>query len=1354
VGALASVAMAASVSACADQFDTTRSPPPRGTVGEELYGVLCDRVGAQALHEDLTGASYRGICHKDATGQWATKVDQTALPGSDPNAIDVNGQPVTVAAQDANRQHAVARIEAMGRRRADLVASLDAAFPAISVPVKDASCSSAGSDKLSNQLTALLGRFQGLYDDGTIPQSTESLARVFDAIKSAPDAQSSFARFEARQGYRPIDVALGAARPVIAWDGLRDLLNSSLALLASDSQPYAVDSSGNHQVIPGPANPQFNQLIQVSHHEMLYATPDPSPGPLLIASDSGIGRTLLSRPRTDLEVLGTLFYAQGSAFGNAGAKPSFIVRRDARGYAQVHAPGGVVPGPFVDADHDGLADVDDLGRFVTTDGQPPASPFFFPGLALGNRDQCGRALGGAPATGATDAGSGSEAGATDAGPAPVGNPCGNVTPDDLLYEYLDTSHVFATRLMNDLKPLANPDASAKHETLMYALAGAPLLLGSRDGGPKTQKCYAPDPKDPSNCSDPASLLAYDSFETDSSALLDLVYAVGQMLGDPTIDDTLAFTSQLFTSSVGDVARLAGDGLAMKASANQHTEAKIPPTSTFWDEMLDVTVQLEKEPGLLEDVLRSLGADGTQNLGQIFANYMQFDDRVTYDPNHLNGPPLNKSLGNNAEMNTPVDRTQPDTGFNRSAMQRFLSLVHDTNGVTACNKPGAVVHTHGINLPLIGNPDLPLGGGSYQECEVFKIENLAKFYLDAIVGKGSLYFRPNIMRTGILGFGAATVDVIDQSSGIGYEYNGPTDGNGTSTNDTTGFWDPPSAKTFRPRPQWLDRLVFFDQKTNTNTTDKYYITQHFLADLNGPHIGSSVCPERQNVPDPCANASNSNCGGAPDASSDGLVHGLRNCPDGDWLDQRGADTIFVWEQFGFYQAITPLLSAFVNHGREDLFIQLMDVMYRHWADGNGTPQECLLSSDPKAQYQQCSKDGVVTYEPLLVDDFGGDILPALHDFEKTLEATTIQHCATLDPTTHQCTAAQKMDGIAVLAAATRALVDPDQATAAGLKDRHGAVTGQRNDGTTNPQVTPVYLLTQALNAMDAAFANDPAKGTPDDRLAQWRLARSQLVDQFLAVDGTTTSSTFHNPAIPQITPVLIDLLRAQLLARCPTSFSAPNDRCTWARDTLTQQMTNVIHGPTFGATMDVLEAIRTDPNSRRQLGNLLQYLLNAASDNDALPSVLASANDMIQLLEDDTNLVPVYHAIAPALDHQPGQKSVVDAQLALLGKISGRALDGAGKESCGPELDPNQVLNIALKNLVTPMQAPDGTTTQTPLQIIMDVIGDVNRADPSQTSKFAGADYASIADNVSDFLLNKERGLEQFYEIVRQGTVNQ
>ena len=349
---------------------------------------------------------------------------------------------------------------------------------------------------------------------------------------------------------------------------------------------------------------------------------------------------------------------------------------------------------------------------------------------------------------------------------------------------------------------------------------------------------------------------------------------------------------------------------------------------------------------------------------------------------------------------------------------------------------------------------------------------------------------------------------------------------------------------------------------------------------------------------------------------------------------------------------------------------------------------------------------------------------------------------------------------MLAAATRALFDPKQATAVGLVDRSGSAAGLRNDGTANAQVTPIYLLLEALNGLDAAFA----KLTPtpsDDRLSQWRTARSQIVDEFLAVDGTTTSSTFDNPATPAFVPILVDALRAQLWAYCPTTFAAPNDRCAWARDTLTQQMTNVVHGPTFAATMDVMDAIRTDAPTRAAFGTLLQYLLDAASQNEALPNTLASANDMIQVLKDDTNLVPLYHALASGLDATTTdaqghilQKSVVDAQLALLGRISGRAMDGSGNGICSQELDPNQVLTLALANLVTPMKNPDGSMGQAPLQVIMDVIGDVNRADPSQAGKFAGTDYANIADNVSSFMLDKERGLEQFYQIVRNGTVKQ
>src|ERR1700733_10565003 len=66
--------------ACSNDFDTSRTLPPRGTLGEELYGVVCDRAGGQSLHEDLSGASYAGICHRQADGTFSSTGDQSLLP--------------------------------------------------------------------------------------------------------------------------------------------------------------------------------------------------------------------------------------------------------------------------------------------------------------------------------------------------------------------------------------------------------------------------------------------------------------------------------------------------------------------------------------------------------------------------------------------------------------------------------------------------------------------------------------------------------------------------------------------------------------------------------------------------------------------------------------------------------------------------------------------------------------------------------------------------------------------------------------------------------------------------------------------------------------------------------------------------------------------------------------------------------------------------------------------------------------------------------------------------------------------------------------------------------------------------
>lgn len=1279
----------AATSGC-HELDTERTPPKRGSLGTEMYAILCDRVGAQALREDLTGASFRNVCHA-TNGKFEDRVDTTKLPALDPNGKDVEGKPVPIEKQRAARDYAVARVEAVARRRIDVIEALDATFPDQVIPVKDLqnpdpkkSCGApqkSGEGKLHDELARMLAQMGDLYVDGTLPQSTQSLAKVINQFRDSEEAQVAWARLSNRKGYRPNEVVLGAMRPMASYPRLRELANTTLNLVAADSRPYDPKPvQGPRLLVPGPANAEFNRVLEVAQKELKHVVADPISAPLAITPDAMTARQVLSRPRDSLEIMETVMLTSDPTLGSGS--PRYIVRRDRFGYA---ALAGAAGAPFVDADKDGLPDVDDLGQFKTSNGSIVPSPFYYPGSEITTpRDPFGRA----------------------------------VIGDKLLYSYVDTSHTMAGQMLIDMRPLVNPDASQNHETLMDALAGAYVAIGKRDGAATSRRDY------------PSGPVQYDRFHADESPLLDLAYGLLVALGDKNADEVLQLVRSLFIDKNDQVARTVGAVLAAKDITNdpQFDSAKIPAESVFWDEILDVAAKIAKEPGLLEDLMTAVANDKTAQLGPAMASFAKYKDNITYDRANINGPAYNATVRAVTDMKTPVDRGQKLTGDNRSALQKFLQAVADADGVAMCNKQGGKAHakTFGISL------DLPLTG-TFKECEALKITDMARFYLgsiSALPNKGKLHLRNSLMRNGVLSLGAANTETIEESSGL------------------KGFWTPASSRELRPKPSWLNRLVHFDFTDTRNS-----VTNAFIKDLNGEHIGSAICPERT-VSDPCRGESS--CGPAEDAdvAPDGLVHGLRSCQEGQWFEQRNKDALFVLEQFGFYDAIQPTVAAFAGHNREDLFVELSAIATKHYGNADLSQAECQVGVG-----KPCVRDNLVSYEPLLQSVLPTDALPAVVALAKELTTMTVKKCVAVNPQTKACTRTENMTGSQVLAEATRSLLSPDLAKASGLKTRRGGVEGLRNDGKKNPQVTPIYLITNALSAIDGTFV-EYEKQHPEekDRLVRWRRARSQLVDQFVAVSGKGTQSKFANPTLSKMTPVVTDLLRAQLYARCPDSFSPPYTPCKWVREELPRKMTDVVNGPTFSTSMDLLDAIRKDDAGRQEVERLVTYLLDEASKNDALQAMLASSTDMVQVMKDEKNLVPFLHVMsegmAPTKKDRDGtiiEKGLVDAQAALLAKLAGRAFDSDKTEICAREIDPNQVVTVVLEKLVTPL--PNGPQKgKTPLEVVMDTVAEVNRLDPTrpQEEKLSNGDYRNVSDNVSDFLLNKERGLEQFYEVVRNG----
>ncbi|HTJ82275.1 MAG TPA: hypothetical protein VL400_11185, partial [Polyangiaceae bacterium] len=207
----ASVALATS---CNEPLDTTRIEGPRATLGDDLFGLVCDRLGAGVLQEDLTGESYHDLCHFDAKGQYGDTVDESRLP-----------KPKTERAKQA-RALSIAKMERMAKRRGDLVQAFNAIFPDVDID-NVATPEEGDTINYHDALMDLSQRVAELYDtnpyevgpqaEPLAPAATRGLGQLFGTMGKNQDVLGVMARMWGRRGYRPHTVGLGAIRSTLGY---------------------------------------------------------------------------------------------------------------------------------------------------------------------------------------------------------------------------------------------------------------------------------------------------------------------------------------------------------------------------------------------------------------------------------------------------------------------------------------------------------------------------------------------------------------------------------------------------------------------------------------------------------------------------------------------------------------------------------------------------------------------------------------------------------------------------------------------------------------------------------------------------------------------------------------------------------------------------------------------------------------------------------------------------------------------------------------------------------------------------------------------------------------------------------
>src|SRR5262249_14322854 len=146
----------------------------------------------------------------------------------------------------------------------------------------------------------------------------------------------------------------------------------------------------------------------------------------------------------------------------------------------------------------------------------------------------------------------------------------------------------------------------------------------------------------------------------------------------------------------------------KDAGARYPQADLAENDTFYDDLVPIIIRILNVPGLPEDLVKAAADPRTAMLGQIMSNMFKYKDRFDIDPN------TQAVIGS---WRQPVDRTQSDSDYNRSAAQRLFHLVNDSNGVRFCSKAGAVVQILGIGIRTYNAP-----------CELFQINDLGTFFI--------------------------------------------------------------------------------------------------------------------------------------------------------------------------------------------------------------------------------------------------------------------------------------------------------------------------------------------------------------------------------------------------------------------------------------------------------------------------------------------------------------------------------------------------------------------------------------------------------------------------------------------------
>lgn len=1288
IGLVACLTSLLGLSGCAEGPEPKQQIVQR-SLGLEVYIVLCEHLAGTEFPKDVRGFTSDAVCHQD-------------LPAPPEGT----------------------RLEALRKNRGRLVSALDAILEDSSV-----------RGELENFVSELLPLFDAPAE--YMPAATRAMGTLLDVFSKDQEALLALERISGRQGYRPLQHALGTLAAVFKYPGLKGFL---LELT------QAVEEGGV-------AHESWQQLAKAVGMELaaFEATP---------ADQTGA-----------LDVARTLMLAEDPRF--ASSAPSWMIRRDVRGFVKPNAQTNM---GFVDMDGDGLMEVNDKGAFVGQDGKALSLPTPFSVLSEVEsgqkvaRDAVGRAL--------------------DSAGQPI-------------FDYFDADQTLLSGLSSEVKAWSAPD-KAGNSALLGFMAGLPEIAGDEKALEAAFGAGKLGYKGPDVTAAPLMLVMDFASLFIEAPELDVTLELFDRMLVEHEDVAARFAKALLAAK----ARADLDTQAhIEHPSNFWDEVLLLLKRLSQRRLMSDDFSEDLNETALESLFRALSDPNIRHMGGQIAVMGRFNT-VCQDPENQN---LSFCIDiNQTKINDPVeggyttriDRSMPDLPpdfangkpGNTSQLQNFLLLVGELMDRPLCNKkttggklfeamqcPGSPL----AGIPLVGAAgDVALG--DIEECGFIKVPDMGRAFGGAMMN-GTEYEE----EYGLDLLAYINNDAIDALLNL------------VGSNNLRGTFDTifkacsgvPEFDT-RPSGTALARVLFAPQGTPT----QIFGDQMFPPATLKPYVALSDRPFDTDNPPADLKLASVFQGSLPAwevawqfgdsepyALMDSIVPMMLALNKHDFFPykdeaRRSAGApFFDSEQYLF----NPLVGAFALH-------------YPSKASGYQGTDKAL----PRFSYMS----NLTSYEGILVDMLAEpDIKPsayltqeqadwwnsqtnigmflALHDFLTTLDSMEFEG---------------GRDGIDVLAGLAERMLNPhlncapDDLTYVSLESELGARDGKgachcdRNsdgqlddgapaacaqltlrkplvmrgggedhvvwelgdkfDGETdlNPDddlgpapyqaLAPIDLLLKGLNQFDAKFdANEAVK-------TKWRGARSRMIDVLFETDG----DKFGNPHTVPMMRTMIDWGRKHVKGYRDADEGQDAVRA-WSA-TLPSRFGTFVGSPVVASTLKLMSDIQKSPKLSLEMNKFLEHVFDASADPkaDSFRAMILVLVDVMQMMRDGQNLSPIMRAASHAFVPNAPEVIAGTAQMSQeptpLDKLMSFMHQAALTDESG-------TLAKLLERTVT-LDPKHQNGQVVPLETLIDVLGEVNRAAPATGGPMDRADLKLTLDQVSDFLSSETDGMERMYQIIQ------